>query len=137
MSEPLKNSIDKISADDKFGSWLGIEVVQVEKGHCILKMKVRAEMVNSFGIAHGGICFSLADSAIAYAANMHGKRSVALECSITFPLSVQIWDELTVEAKELSLTNRTATYLAEVKNQKNQNVALIKGTVYRTSKSIT
>jgi len=126
--------VDKMLEGDKFSIWLGIQKIISEPGHCILKMKIREEMVNGFGIAHGGICFSFADSALAFASNAYGRLSVALECSISFPIAVNVGDELACEAKELSLTNKTATYLIEIKNQKNESVAFFKGTVYRTSK---
>jgi acyl-CoA thioesterase len=126
--------VDKMLAEDKFSEWLGIQKVLVEKGHCILKMKIRSEMVNGFGIAHGGIAFSFADSALAFASNAYGRLSVALECSISFAVAVHIDDELTCVAKELSLTNKTGTYHIEISNQKNEKVAFFKGTVYRTSK---
>lgn len=126
--------VDKMYGDDAFSRWLGIERVLIEAGHCILKMKVRPEMVNGFGIAHGGIAFSFADSALAFASNAYGRLSVALDCSISFPVAVQVDDELICEANELSLTARTGTYLIEIKNQHNKKVAFFKGTVYRTSK---
>ena len=126
--------VDKMFEDDQFSQWLGIERVLIEEGHCILRMKVRDEMVNGFGIAHGGICFSFADSALAFASNAYGRLSVALECSISFPVAVKVGDVLTCEARELALTKKTGTYLIEVKNQKEQNVAFFKGTVYRTNK---
>jgi acyl-CoA thioesterase len=136
MSEQeLANKIvNKMLDEDKFSQWLGIEKVVVEQGHCILKMKVREEMVNGFGIAHGGIAFSFADSALAFASNAHGRLSVALECSISFPTAVNVGDELQCEAKEFSLTKSTGTYLIEVINQKKQKVAFFKGTVFRTHK---
>jgi len=90
--------VDKMYDDDKFSQWLGIERVLIEQGHCILKMKVREEMVNGFGIAHGGIAFSFADSALAFASNAYGRLSVALECSISFPVAVKVGDVLTCEA---------------------------------------
>ena len=126
--------VGKMFDDDAFSRWLGIERVLIEEGHCILKMKVRGEMVNGFGIAHGGIAFSFADSALAFASNAYGRLSVALECSISFPVAVKVGDELTCEAKELSLTNKTGTYLIEVSNQRNEKVAFFKGMVYRTNK---
>lgn len=132
--ELAKKVVDKMLDGDEFSRWLGIEPVLIEPGHCILKMKIRQEMVNGFGIAHGGITFSFADSALAFASNAHGRLSVALECSISFPIAVNVNDVLTCEAKELSLTNKTGIYLIEVKNQKQENVAFFKGTVYRTSK---
>ena len=126
--------VNKMFDEDMFSQWLGIERILIEQGHCILKMQVRKEMLNGFGIAHGGIAFSFADSALAFASNAYGRLSVALECSISFPVAVKEGDVLTCEAKELALTNKTATYLIEIKNQKNENVAFFKGTVYRTSK---
>jgi acyl-CoA thioesterase len=127
--------VDKMLAEDKFSEWLGIEKIRIEKGHCILKMKIRSEMVNGFGIAHGGVTFSFADSALAFASNAYGRISVALECSISYAIPVHVNDELTCEAKELSLTNKIGTYHIEVSNQKNEKVAFFKGTVYRTSKN--
>src|SRR5437764_12377959 len=109
--------VDKMLDEDKFSQWLGIEKILVEQGHCILKMKVREEMMNGFGIAHGGIAFSFADSALAFASNAYGRLSVALECSISFPVAVKVDDVLICEAKELSLTNKTGIYLMEIKNQ--------------------
>lgn len=128
------NVVNKMLDKDKFSQWLGIEKLLSEPGHCILKMKVRDEMVNGFGIAHGGICFSFADSALAFASNAYGRLSVAIDCNISYPVAVNVGDELTCEAKELSLTNKTGTYLIEVKNQKKQHVAFFKGIVYRTAK---
>ncbi|MEK6616649.1 MAG: hotdog fold thioesterase [Bacteroidota bacterium] len=133
-NEVAKRVVNKMMDSDKFSRWLGIQTVLVEQGHCILKMKLREEMLNAFGIAHGGICFSFADTALAYASNSYGKISVTMECSISFPVAVNGGDELTCEAKEFSLTNKTGTYLIKIKNQKKQNVAFFKGTVYRTSK---
>jgi acyl-CoA thioesterase len=130
-----KKIVDKMLVEDKFSQWLGIETILVEQGHCILKMKIRDEMVNGFKIAHGGIAFSFADSALAFASNAYGRLSVALECSISFAIAVNINDELTCEARELSLTNKTGTYHIEISNQKKEKVAFFKGTVYRTSKN--
>ena len=127
--------VDKMFVDDEFSRWLGIERVLIEAGHCILRMKIRKEMLNGFGSTHGGITFSFADSALAFASNAHGRLSVALDCNISFPVAVREGDVLTCEAKELALTAKTGTYLIEVKNQKHENVAFFKGTVYRTNKN--
>ncbi len=135
MSKELaKKIVDKMMAEDRFSQWIGIEVILAEQGHCILKMKIREEMVNGFGISHGGIAFSFADSALAFASNAYGRLSVALECSISFAIAVKVGDELICEAKELSITNKTATYHIEISNKKKEKVAFFKGTVYRTSK---
>ena len=130
-----KRIVDQMYNNDWFSQWLGIERILIEQGHCILRMKIRKEMLNGFGSTHGGITFSFADSALAFASNAYGRLSVALECSISFPIAVKKGDVLTCEAKELSLTNKTGTYFIEVKNQRNEKVAFFKGTVYRTSKN--
>src|SRR6185295_3404263 len=103
MSEKTlaKRIVDEMMDKDLFSQWLGIEALAAEEGHCILKMKVRKEMINGFGIAHGGIAFSFADSALAFASNAYGRLSVALECSISFPVAVKEGDELICDAKEL------------------------------------
>ena len=127
--------VDTMYNNDWFSQWLGIERLKIKAGSCVLRMKIRKEMLNGFGSTHGGITFSFADSALAFASNAYGRLSVALECSISFPVAVKEGDVLTCEAKELSLTNKTGTYLIEIKNQRNESVAFFKGTVYRTSKN--
>src|ERR1051326_7651706 len=94
MSKELANRIvDKMLKEDEFSRWLGIEKILSEQGHCILKMKIRKEMVNGFGISHGGITFSLADSALAFASNAYGRLSGALEGSISFAVPVNRSEE--------------------------------------------
>lgn len=132
--ELAKKVVDQMFDNDLFSQWLGIERVVVVQGKSVLRMTVRNEMVNGFGIVHGGIAFSLADSALAFASNAYGRLSVALECSISYPVAVNVGDVLTASAEEISLTNKTGVYLITVTNQKNQKVAFFKGTVFRTSK---
>jgi acyl-CoA thioesterase len=126
--------VDKMYLNDPFSLWLGIERMEERPGFCRLKMKLRKEMLNGFGIAHGGITYSLADSALAFAANGHGKMAVSVETSISHTESVKEDDELFATAIEKSKSNKIAIYEVEIKNQKGELVALFKGTVYRTSK---
>ncbi len=97
-------------------------------------MTIRTEMCNGFGITHGGITFSFADSALAFASNGYGRQSVALDCSISFPNAVKVGDVLTASANEISLSYKIGVYNIEVHNQRNELVGSFKGTVYRTSK---
>lgn len=120
---------------DPFSIWLGIERVHIEPGSVILKMQVRKEMLNGFGIAHGGITYSLADSALAFASNSHGRKCVSVETSISHTLAVKEGDVLSTKVKEQHLGNKTAIYEVRVENQNGELVALFKGTVYRTSKN--
>jgi acyl-CoA thioesterase len=99
-------------------------------------MTVRNEMVNGFGIVHGGIPFSLADSAFAFACNNRNNLSVALDCSITFSKAINVGDVLTAEAKEIHNGRSTGVYLIALTNQTGQQVALFKGTCFRTAKKL-
>jgi acyl-CoA thioesterase len=119
---------------DAFSKWLGIERLEIEAGHCVLRMQVRAEMTNGFGIAHGGITYSLADSALAFAANGHGRMAVSIETSISHIDQVAVNDILTATAQEESCTNKIGIYSISIRNQNNEVIALFKGTVYRTAK---
>jgi len=118
--------------NDAFSKWLGIERVLDGTGNSTIKMVVRKEMLNGFDILHGGVSFSLADSALAFAANSHGIQSVSIENSIHYHLPAKEGDELTAKANEVSKSNKLAVYEVVVANQKNEKVATFKGTVYRT-----
>ena len=126
--------VNHMMANDKFSQWLGIECLVIEAGKSVLQMTVREEMVNGFGIVHGGIAFSFADSALAFASNAYGRLSVALECSISFPAPVNVGDTITATAEQISLTNKIGVYTIAITNQKQVKVAFFKGTVYRTGK---
>ena len=133
MAENLANRIvDRMFKNDPFSQWLGIERVEVGAGKCVLKMTVRKEMLNGFSVAHGGISYSLADSALAFAANAHGIQSISIETSISHTKKVVEGDVLSATAKEVSLTIRIGIYQICITNQNNDMVALFKGTVYRT-----
>jgi acyl-CoA thioesterase len=127
--------VNKMYDHDAFSRWLGIEIVSVGVGSCQLQMTVRKEMLNGFAIAHGGITYSLADSALAFASNSHGQKSVSVETSISHTAPCKEGDVLLATAKELSLSNKIGVYEVSVVNQENKVVALFKGTVYRTSKT--
>jgi len=77
------NVANRMLATDSFSNWLGIEIIECKNGFCSLKLKVRAEMLNGFGILHGGICYSLADSALAFASNSNEKKAFSIETSIS------------------------------------------------------
>ena len=132
--ELARSVVDHMVENDAFSRWLGIELLSLEPGKCSVKMTVRPEMVNGFGVSHGGIVFSLADSAFAFAANSHGRLSVALDNNITYPAKVVVGDVLTAKAEELATTNKTGSYQVLVHNQDEVLVAIFRGTVYRTPK---
>ena len=136
MEKPSSSAIvDKMYNNYLFSKWLGIDIVEKRIGKSKLTMTVRQEMVNGFGIAHGGITYSLADSALAFACNSKGRESMSIETSISHTKPCHVGDVLTAEAIEESLSYKIAIYHISVKNQDNETVALFKGTVYRTNKN--
>ena len=126
--------VDTMFDQDWFSQWLGIERIEVAPGRCVLSMSVKKEMLNGFGIAHGGITYSLADSALAFAANSHGIRSVSVETNISHTEAVREGDKLIATAVEDHKSNKIGIYTVTITNQHNKIVALFKGTVCRTSK---
>ena len=123
--------VDVMMEGDAFSRWLQVERLEEGPGHCTLRMMVREEMVNGFRIAHGGISYALADSALAFASNAHGIKAVSIETSISHLRPVQVGDILTAMATEDNLGKRTGVYRVEVMNQHGRLVALFKGTVFR------
>jgi acyl-CoA thioesterase len=121
---------------DAFSQWLGIEVIEIKEGYSKIKMLVRKEMMNGLNVIHGGIAFSLADSAFAFACNSRNNLSLALETSISFLKPVFIDDELTAEAKEIRNGKTTGVYMVDITNQHNQLIGLFKGTCFRTGKQL-
>jgi acyl-CoA thioesterase len=134
--ETAKQVVDHMMKNDLFSQWLGIEVLDIKEGYSKIKMAVRKEMINGLGIVHGGIPFSLADSAFAFACNNRNTLSVALDTSINFIKPVHIDDILTAEAKELHNGRSTGLYHITITNQKEHIVALFKGTCFRTDKRL-
>ena len=120
---------------DAFSQWLGIEVLEIAPARSTCRMRVREEMVNGFGVTHGGIAFSLADSAFAFACNTHGKVTVSIENSVTYPAPVHVGDVLTAVAREDAASGRLSYYSAEVRNQHGQVVALFRGTAFKTQRN--
>lgn len=131
-----EKSVAKMLKNDEFSRWLGIKVKKLKTGYCVLQMKVRKEMMNGFNISHGGITFSLADSALAFASNSYGRIAVAIENNIAFISPVKEKDILTAEAKEQSRNNHLGFYSVVIKNQKNKKVAVFRGTVYITDREL-
>ena len=132
--EKAQKIVNTMINGDAFSKWLGIEVIKVAEGFCKLEMTVRDEMTNGFNIAHGGISYSLADSALAFAANSDGVQSLSIETTISHTKKVLSGDRLTAETKEISKNEKNAVYNISITNQEDVEVAHFKGTVYRTKK---
>jgi acyl-CoA thioesterase len=121
---------------DAFSRWLGLEVTSVAPNAATVRMTVRREMVNAFGACHGGIAFSLADSALAFASNTHGRVTVSVENSIRYPAPIAPGDVLTATAVQETAGRRLAFFTVTVTRDSGDIVGLFRGTVYRTSREI-
>ncbi|MBK6930638.1 MAG: hydroxyphenylacetyl-CoA thioesterase PaaI [Saprospirales bacterium] len=123
--------------NDPFSRWMGMELVSVGPGACTLRMAVREEMLNGFGVAHGGITFSLADSAFAFACNSHGLQAVSVHCTIEHVAPVRAGDVLTAAATEEILGNSLSNYAIRVERADGTPVAFFRGMAYRKKREWT
>ncbi|MFA7273138.1 MAG: hotdog fold thioesterase [Crocinitomicaceae bacterium] len=121
--------VAKMMEKDEFSQWLGISVVEIEKGKCVLAMNVRHEMLNGFHIAHGGISYSISDSALAFAANAYGFQCVSIETSISHLKPLRENDQLTTLCTEINRGKSIGLYEVKTLNQDQELVAYFKGTV--------
>ncbi len=125
--------VSSMMARDAFSQWLGIEVLEVRPRGVTIRMTVRDDMLNGFGVCHGGVLFSFADSALAFACNTHGRVTVSIENTITYPAAVRAGDSLTADAIEESATRKLAFYRVELRRD-GAIVSIFRGTVYDTEK---
>ena len=130
------NVVAHMMQHDLFSQWLGIKVMDVKDGYSKISMTVRPEMINGFGIVHGGVAFSIADSCFAFACNNRNVLSVALDTAINFIKPVHVGDVLVAEAIEIHNGKSTGLYQISIFNQNNHLVAAFKGTCYRTGKPL-
>ncbi|MBZ0327025.1 MAG: hotdog fold thioesterase [Altibacter sp.] len=126
----------KMLSLDAYSQWLGIEILECEVGRCKVGMTVRPEMLNSMNKAHGGISYSLADTAFGFTANTHGKYAVSIETSINHISALDAGDYITAEATLDEQRTKVGFNIVEVKRGE-ELVALFKGVVYRTTKDWT
>ena len=135
MSE-TQRILSTMLAKDNFSRWMGIVVDEYKEGYCKLHYTITEDMLNGFSSVHGGIIFSGADSAFAFACNSHGILSVALDVHITFIRAAKAGDIMHVIAKEIHTGNKTSFYDIITTNNNEEVVSVFKGTAYRTGKQI-
>ena len=112
---------------DSASQALGISIDIPEPGSAVASMSVREDMVNGFALCHGGLLFTLADTAFAYACNAYNDQTVAGSGSIDFLRPVFLHDELKAVALEEHRGRRSSVYAVEIVNQKHEFVALFRG----------
>lgn len=118
-------------ARDRAAQALGMKIVRVAPGAALLTMAVRPDMVNGHHICHGGMIFSLADTAFAYACNSYNKNTVASACHIDFLAPAKEGETLEAEAVEQSAAGRTGVYDVTVRSSGGKTIALFRGKSYR------
>lgn len=130
-----ERSVAAMLERDAYSAWLGVEVTEIRPGGCTVRMTVRDEMLNGFGVCHGGVTFALADSALAFASNAGGWITMSVENAISYPLPVRAGDELVALAEEEGGASRIAFYRVLVRRG-GDTVAIFRGTVYRTNRPL-
>jgi acyl-CoA thioesterase len=123
-------------ARDSASQSLGMQVKEVRPGYARLTLIVRPDMLNGHAICHGGVIFSLADSAFAFACNSHNQNTVASGCSIDFLAPAKAGDELSAEAVESALLGRIGVYDVTVTNSEGRTIALFRGRSYRVTGAV-
>jgi acyl-CoA thioesterase len=126
--------VNHMLAHDEFSRWLGVEVLEVKPDRVTIRMVVREDMTNGFGVCHGGVTFAFADSAFAFASNTGGQVSVSIENSMTYPAAVRVGDVLLADAEQEASSRRLAYYRVRVTRNDGTVVALFRGTVYQTDR---
>ena len=116
--------------NDPFSQWLGMEVLHAAPEHCKLKMTLRAEMCNGFGVAHGGILLSLADSALAFCANAGGRKAMSIETQISYLKKGLVGEAITVNAKAEQIGKTLGRYTAQITNEHGEKIALVRATFF-------
>ncbi len=125
--------VNHMLENDPFSRWMEVKILDVREGYCKISCPVKEEMLNGFKVTHGGILFSLADSALAFSSATYGRVALAIDNNISFMKKTTAGETITAESKCVSLSHKTGVFQIRITNDKDELVALMKGTVYRTS----
>jgi acyl-CoA thioesterase len=131
MDEKLRQAFHSRVEREPFASKFGLKLLEIGDGYSKVEMKFRPDMENLFAMAHGGALFALIDEAFETASNSHGTLAVALNMNVSFIASPEPGSTLRAEAREVSLTRKTATYDIKVHDQRGNLIASCVALVYR------
>lgn len=126
--------VEQMLNSDAFSQWMQLEIQSLGLGHCSISCTVTPKMLNGFHILHGGISYSLADSALAFASNSYGNQCVSIETSISHTKPARLGEVLYAECNELHRGKSIGIYEVSVRNQAQTLIALFKGTVHISEK---
>ncbi len=122
-----ERAVEALWRGDSASRQLGMQIESCGPGRATVSMRVRRDMVNGHRICHGGLIFALADSAFAFACNSHGDSTVAAGAAIEFLQPAREDDVLRATAAERWRAGRVGIYEIEVRNQRDETVALFRG----------
>lgn len=125
--ERAEKSADAMWKNDKASQWVGLEIHEIDEGHATLTLRVQPHHCNGHGICHGGIIFTLADSAFAFACNSRNQATVAQHNTINYVEPAQMGDQLSAHAREVSLSGRSGIYDVTVTDQHHKTIAEFRG----------
>ncbi len=128
-----QENIQNLLQNDGFSTWMGVEIVEVKSGYAKIKMSIRDDMLNGLGVAHGGIIYAFADTALAYAGNSRGTPAFAIDNNINYIKKVNVGDVLFAETTEEQNGRTMGVYKVGVTNQKGEIVAVFRGTVFKSN----
>ena len=131
MDENLRQTFHSSVEKEPFAAKFDLRLLAIEEGYSKVEMKLRPDMENLFGMTHGGALFALIDEAFETAANSHGTLAVALNMNVTFVASPRPGSTLTAEAREISLTPKTASYDIRIHDELENLIATCTALVYR------
>jgi len=123
-------------AQDRFSDWMKLKFLHLAEGTATVELTVREDMLNGFGVLHGGVTFALADTAFAFACNSRNNLTLALDAHISFIKKVALGDVLTAKVEELHVGRTTGVYEVKITNQEQELVAAFRGTAFRTGKEL-
>lgn len=126
--QDVAEQVGKIAVErDLTAHKLGMELISMGPGRSVVRMTVQPDMVNSHGTCHGGMIFTLADSAFGYACNSFNRNAVAQQCDITYLTPVAVGTMLTATAELRETAGRSSIYDMTVKNEAGETVAVFRG----------
>ena len=125
--EKAEKSAAAMWESDNSSPWVGIDMVEVDEGRAVMSLTVKKHHTNGHGICHGGIIFTLADTAFAFACNSRNQSTVAQHNTISFVSPGTLGDILTACAEEVSLTGKNGIYDVTVTNQQRRIIAEFRG----------
>lgn len=134
LTTNTKSELERLAKRDPFVQWLGATVDHAAPGEVSLTMTIRQDHMSFNGTCHGGILFSLADTAFGLASNSHGVIAVGIHTDMAFCAPVKVGDIITAEATEISRSKRVGTYRVLLSKVDGTTVSVFTGTVHRTER---